>query len=110
MDLVLELSNLEAKQYFLKEDSYCNFDLPQYFVFQTLLDKVSQTIGTKRLSDFYDSHTTIEENTATTKTKATLPCDFEHVNYKFLNNKDGKFAWRPFQLIHPALYVCFTCK
>ena len=22
-----------------------------------------------------------------------------------LNNKDGKFAWRPFQLIHPALYV-----
>lgn len=27
------------------------------------------------------------------------------MNYTFLNNKDGKFAWRPFQLIHPALYV-----
>jgi hypothetical protein len=22
-----------------------------------------------------------------------------------LANKDGKFAWRPFELIHPAIYV-----
>jgi hypothetical protein len=28
-----------------------------------------------------------------------------NVNYKFLTNKDGKFAWRPLELIHPAVYV-----
>ena len=33
------------------------------------------------------------------------PCQLENVNYKFIHNKDGKYAWRPFQLIHPALYV-----
>jgi hypothetical protein len=33
------------------------------------------------------------------------PAAFENVNYKILNNKDGRFAWRPFQLIHPLLYV-----
>ncbi|HHP7843789.1 TPA: RNA-directed DNA polymerase, partial [Legionella pneumophila] len=33
------------------------------------------------------------------------PRDFENVNHKILNNKDSKYSWRPFQLIHPALYV-----
>jgi len=27
------------------------------------------------------------------------------VNYTIYSNKDGRFAWRPFQLIHPANYV-----
>jgi uncharacterized membrane protein len=27
-----------------------------------------------------------------------------------LNNKDGKFAWRPLQLINPALYVYLVFK
>ncbi len=31
--------------------------------------------------------------------------DFNNVNYKLITNKDGKYSWRPFQLIHPALYV-----
>ena len=39
------------------------------------------------------------------KNKTRHPSEFEDVNHNFLNNKDGKFAWRPFQLIHPALYV-----
>ncbi len=33
------------------------------------------------------------------------PRNFEQVNYSLLSNKDGRFAWRPFQLINPALYV-----
>ena len=27
------------------------------------------------------------------------------VNYKFLTNKDGKYSWRPIQLINPVIYV-----
>jgi hypothetical protein len=30
---------------------------------------------------------------------------FDDVNHVILNNKDGKYAWRPFELIHPAIYV-----
>lgn len=100
MKRILELNHTEARQYLLKAESYFNFDLPQYFVFQNVIQQVSAQLNGHRLSDFYNSFT----NSAGQQ-KATYPCDFENVNYIFLNNKDGKFAWRPFQLIHPALYV-----
>lgn len=100
MKRILELNHIEARQYLLKAESYFNFDLPQYFVFQNVIQKVSEQLNGHRLSYFYNKKT----NSAGQK-KATYPCDFENVNYIFLNNKDGKFAWRPFQLIHPALYV-----
>lgn len=34
--------------------------------------------------------------------------DYENVNYTIYSNKDGRYAWRPFQLIHPAIYVDLT--
>ena len=100
MKRILELNHIEARQYFLKAESYFNFDLPQYFVFQSVLQQVSEKLNGHRLSDFYNTFKNTEG-----KQKASNPRDFENVNYVFLNNKDGKFAWRPFQLIHPALYV-----
>ncbi|MBP6412756.1 MAG: reverse transcriptase [Bacteroidia bacterium] len=74
----------------MKEESYCSFELPEYFSFQTLLTSLSKELQGKVLRD---------------STTAIKPKDVEGVNYTLLNNKDGKFAWRPFQLIHPALYV-----
>lgn len=35
------------------------------------------------------------------------------VNYSFVTNKDGRFAWRPFELMNPAIYVSLVnliCK
>lgn len=98
---VLELSSTEARDFFLKEESYYNFDLPNYFKFQSLIDKVDKKIGSKPLSNFYRGYT----DPVSGKPKTKYPSNFENVNYKFLNNKDGKFAWRPLQLIHPAIYV-----
>ncbi len=79
----------KAKKYFLKKESYCSFDLPQYFSFQDVLDKVDEKIGDSRIEDFFSKK----------------PYDFDDINYKLLNNKDGKFDWRQLQLINPALYV-----
>ena len=53
MKRLLDLSHIEARRYFLKEESYFNFDLPQYFVFQSLLDDVAKKIEGKQLSDFF---------------------------------------------------------
>jgi hypothetical protein len=100
MRKIIDLNHNEARQFFLKEESYFNFDLPRYFVFQNLIESISEKLDGKRLSDFYD-RTTADEG----KSKTTYPSDFENVNYEILHNKDGKYAWRPFQLIHPALYV-----
>jgi RNA-directed DNA polymerase len=86
---ILKLNNEEAKSLLLKRDSYSNISLPEYFSFQELLDKIDKTLKGKSISDFRDKN----------------PRDLENVNYKLLSNKDGKFAWRPFQLINPAIYV-----
>ncbi len=100
MKRILELNHTEAKEFFLKEESYFNFDLPKYFVFSNVIQDMSTQLSGHKLSDFYGSYINADG-----KQKATYPCDFENVNYIFLNNKDGKYAWRPFQLIHPAIYV-----
>ena len=87
---LLELSNGEAREFLLKEESYCNFDLPPYIVFEELLADIDKILKGKRISDFQNGPN---------------PRSFDDINYTILNNKDGKYAWRPLQLIHPALYV-----
>ena len=88
---ILDLTHEEARNFLLKDESYCNFYLPTYFQFSDLLVNISQQLDGKNLSAFYFN-----------KRK---PSDFENVNYKLFNNKDGKYGWRLFQLIHPALYA-----
>lgn len=90
MKSVLDLNNEEAKLFFLKKESYCSFELPEYISFDLLLQNLTKELTGKILKE------------STTELK---PKDAEGVNYTLLNNKDGKFAWRPFQLIHPAIYI-----
>ena len=89
MKKIIELSNEEAKKHFLKESSYFNSDMPNYISFEPILTDVAKVLGDKNFAAF----------------KSSYPNDFSGVNYSFLANKDGKFAWRPFELIHPAIYV-----
>lgn len=85
---ILELTAAEAQAFLLKPESYCGLDLPPYIRFDTLIEGVHLALEGKKLSDL-----------------SSKPRDHDDVNYTILNNKDGKYAWRPFQLIHPALYV-----
>lgn len=89
---VLDLTNDEARKYFLRANNYCTIDLPKYFDFQPLLNNLEGKIGLQKLYIIQDS----------------TPKDIEGVNYKFLTNKDGNFAWRPMQIINPAIYVCLV--
>jgi RNA-directed DNA polymerase len=82
-----------ARVFLLKPESYCNIDLPIYFQFGTLLSAVAKVLIGKSLSSM-----------------AANPRDHEGVNYAMLSNKDGRHAWRPLQLIHPALYVSLVEK
>ena len=92
MKNILELTNIELKEFLLKEESYINFDLPLYYSFQPILDKVDKKLNGKKLFEL----------------RASTPRDFEDVNYHLLTNKDGKFSWRPFQIINPAIYVALV--
>ena len=85
-----EVSSAEAKSYFLKNKSYFNGDLPTYINFSPLLIKIDKILDG------------VDYSTISNKDKPSL---FPDVNYNFIANKDGRFAWRPLELIHPVLYV-----
>jgi len=93
---ILDFSEKKAKDFLLKEDSYSNIDLPEYFTFSNVLNKMDALLQTQLLSSNYSQDI---------NKKAVKPENCENVNYKIIANKDGMYAWRPFQLIHPALYV-----
>lgn len=95
MKNILSLSAKEAKEFFLKEESYFNGDLPSYYKFDCLLREISNELKDRRLSDYYNPN--------------LKPHDCEDVNYTLITNKDGRYAWRPLQLIHPAFYVYLVC-
>lgn len=96
---ILEMNATEARNFFLKGESYCNFDLPDYIEFDVLLQKISSEISNKELKAICK---------AVSDKKADKPRNHEGVSYKVLNNKDGRYAWRPLQLINPVLYVALT--
>jgi len=89
MKRLIDFSNDEAKVHFLKGSSYFNGDLPQYISFEPILGQVATVLNGGNYTQF----------------KASNPGDLPNVNYNFIANKDGKFAWRPYELIHPAIYV-----
>ena len=85
---LLQMENCRARTFLLKGSSYCRFDLPIYFTFDELLHKVSNSLGNNRLARI-----------------SKRASSYSDVNHTILHNKDGRYAWRPMQLIHPALYV-----
>lgn len=94
---ILDLSAAQARIYFLESKNYCNFDLPKYFTFTDILNKISNQLGSSKLERY------LARDPATTN--FVYPNDIEHINHRILTNKDGRLAWRPFELINPVLYV-----
>lgn len=84
--------------------SYFSLDLPEYFDFQPILNKLDHAIGGYKIHEIFYNHG-LDKGAII---EARNPQNIEDVNYKFYHNKDGRFAWRPFQLIHPAMYVCLV--
>ena len=70
MKTILELNNTEANNFFLKKESYSNIELPTYFNFQKLLNKIQKKLNGKDLKDF----------------RSSSPRNFEDVNYKLNAN------------------------
>lgn len=89
MKRLIELSNEDAKRHFLKGSSYFNGDIPSYISFEPILTDVATILNGGNYAQF----------------KSKSPDSLPNVNYNFIANKDGKFAWRPYELMHPAIYV-----
>ena len=89
--IITDFTCNEAEEIFLKEESYYHQLLPPYFTFSSPITKISKMLKDKKNGyAYYDK-------------KKLIACT--GVNYVMLNNKDGHYAWRPLQLIHPCLYA-----
>lgn len=86
---ILELSPERVREFLLKDSSYNKLLLPEYFIFSPALKTFSE-----KMENRYFSGETLK------KAKKVNAC-----NYAIMHNKDGRYAWRRYQLIHPALYV-----
>lgn len=89
MPKIIELTSADARAQFPKGSSYFNGDFPKRISFEPILQAVAAVLGGGRYNTFKHSN----------------PHSLPNVNYSFTANKVGEFAWRPFELIHPALYV-----
>jgi len=96
MKLITDMTAEEARGFFLKHESYCSFSLPIYFDFEPLLEAVSDSLEAKQsgISDI----------------GYRKACDHEGANYTLQTNKDGHYSWRPFELVHPAIYTHLVHK
>ena len=89
---IIHLSPDEARTFLLKHESYCTVDLPPYFRFTDLLGNLADVLKKAPISDRH----------------CKSARKYDDINYRILNNKDGQYAWRPLDLIHPALYVALV--
>lgn len=87
---ILSLNHTEAMDFFLKSEQYHGFELPEYFVFDDLLQNVKNAVG----------KTPYEECLQDDMSPEQLP----DVNLDILLNKDGRYAVRPIILANPFLY------
>ena len=87
---ILSLNYTEAMDFFLKSEQYHGFELPEYFVFDDLLQNVKNAVG----------KTPYEECLQ----EGMSPELLSDVNLDILLNKDGRYAVRPIILANPFLY------
>lgn len=86
---ILRLTPIKAKDFLLSHEAFSNIELPPYFSFAGILKKIDSLLSGGELSknEVFDAKT------------------YETVNHALYGNKDGKYAWRKFEIINPALYV-----
>lgn len=87
---VLSLDAKDAMDFFLKSEQYHGFELPEYFVFDELLQNVKEIIGDLPYEECLQD--------------GISPENLSDVNLDILLNKDGNYAVRPIILANPFLY------
>lgn len=87
---ILTLNHEEVMDFFMKSEQYHGFELPEYFVFDKLLQGVRDSVGDTLYEDCLQGGISQEQ--------------LSDVNLDILLNKDGRYAVRPIVLANPFLY------
>ena len=93
---VLSLDSKDAMDFFLKSEQYHGFELPEYFVFDELLQNVKRIVEDTPYEECLQN--------------GISPENLSNVNLDILLNKDGHYAVRPIVLANPFLYYFLAPK
>ncbi|MCH4164407.1 MAG: RNA-directed DNA polymerase [Lentilactobacillus diolivorans] len=88
---VLAMDKEDAKAFFLKPTSYVTTVLPEYFDFSKVLKYATDQLSHSTLNGISVNKNSLSHASNT--------------NYTLLINKDGRYDWRPIEIVHPILYV-----
>lgn len=75
---IFSLNHKEEMDFFLKSEQYYGFELPEYFVFDELLQNVKEAVGDKPYEECLQ--------------EGLSPKNLSGVNLDILLNKDGSFC------------------
>ncbi|WP_084513898.1 RNA-directed DNA polymerase [Salipiger mucosus] len=92
MQRIIDLDAEAARAYLIRPECYFRSDFPSYISFAQILQDVDNVLGDRAY-------------TALQKPTPERASDLSGVNYEIISTKDGRFGWRTFELIHPAIYV-----
>lgn len=92
MTNITNLSNTDARAFFMKAENYCTIELPEYFSFQKVLDDSADILHGSDINSFYNHD-------------KDRPYKHNDTCYTFYINKGFEYGWRPISIIHPLLYV-----
>lgn len=96
--LIFDLKADEARQHFLTHNAYFSLPLPAYYDFESMLKKIDCLVKKSNSKANAKGYRGLMGN-------KSHPGSLEGVNYTLYHNKDGKYDWRPFQIINPVIYV-----
>lgn len=91
---ILKMSEEDAFNFFLDEENYCDIKLPQYFRFENLLKAINNLLSNMEEKELIDLHKIIKGFK-----------NIENINHFLYSNKEGRYTWRPMEIIHPVLYI-----
>lgn len=91
MKTVSDLNHKAAQRFFFRAPNYFSLAMPSYFRFEQILEKTQNLLKKCELKQQY--------------CPSCHPRTLRDINYHIIYNKDGEYAWRRYQLIHPFFYV-----
>lgn len=92
MPRIIDLDAADARAYLLRPECYFRSDFPSYITFDKILKDVDSVLNDQPYKAFQNN-------------KPKRASDLSGVNYEITSTKDGRFGWRTFELIHPAIYI-----
>src|SRR5690625_337627 len=94
---ILEMSNIGARNFLLKKESYFTLSLPEYFELSHLLNSARNIMGVPENPNYKDAEL-LNSHILGYRQRDDL-------NYIIYTSKDGLYSWRPLTIINPFLYI-----